>query len=304
MVTDEKNMKKKKYFEIKDVKFRKAKPSDKATVFDFCQKTFGRWGDYIPEVWDQWLKDKKGLFFVADLHGTAIGLGKITEHRPGELWLEGLRVDPTFRGHGIGRAIQDFTWVKALSFKPKYIRYATGSYNKISIHLGKSKGMKIIGNFDEMWCKAPQADETKLVPARTSDARDIMALLIKDSRHKLWKGFYLEGWKALTMDEALLLRLIKGKRVYVYFDRQGLSGVTVLIQSKDKKYVNFSNTVARDIKTLKLILKEACKLAGMLGGLKPEMVFPRNPWYKKVIRGTGWRHDLPIHMVLLEWKKR
>jgi len=297
-------MKKHKYFEIKDVRFRKAKASDKATVLDFCQRTFGRWGDYIPEVWDQWIKDKKGMFFVADLHGTAIGLGKITEHRPGELWLEGLRVDPTFRGHGIGRAIQDFTWVKALSFKPKYIRYATGSYNKISIHLGRSKGMKIVNTYDEMWCKAPKADETKLVPARISDSTEIMALLKKDSRYKLWKGFYLEGWKAMTLDETLLQRLIKEKRVYVYFDRQGLSGVTMLIQSKDKKYVTFGNTVARDPQTLRVVLREARQLAGLLEAKILEMIFPRNPWYKKVIKGTGWRHNLPIHMVLLEWKRK
>lgn len=297
-------MKKHKYFEIKDVRFRKAKPSDKATVFDFCHKTFGRWGDYIPEVWDKWLKDKKGMFFAADLHSTAIGLGKITEHRPGELWLEGLRVDPTFRGHGIGRAIQDFTWVKAMSFKPKFIRYATGSYNKISIHLGKSKGMKIIATFDEMWSKPLKAQETKLVTARPGDLNEAYRFFINDSKYKLWKGFYLESWKSISFDQALLLRLIKEKRVYLYFDQHGLSGATILIQSKDKKYVTFGNTMGRDVKTLQLVLKEARKLAGMLDGEKLEMVFPRNAWYKKVIKGTGWRHDLPIWMVLLEWKRK
>jgi GNAT superfamily N-acetyltransferase len=297
-------MKHNKYFEIKDVKFRKARQSDKATVFDFCHKTFGRWGDYIPEVWNQWVKDSKGMFFVADLHGTAVGLGKITEHRPGELWLEGLRVDPTFRGHGIGRAIQDFTWDKALSFKPKYIRYATGSYNKISIHLGKSKGMKIINTYDEMWCKASKADETRLVPARPSEAAEIMALLRRDPRHKLWKGFYLEGWKAMTLDEALLHKLIKEKRVYAYFDRRGLSGVTMLIQSKDKKYVTFGNTVAGDERTLRLVLREARRLGALLEGRVMEMIFPRSPWYRKVIKGTGWRHTLPIHMVLLEYQNK
>ena len=297
-------MKKRKYYEIDEVRFRRARPSDQATVFDFCQKTFGRWGDYIPEVWGQWLKERRGYFFVADLHGTAIGLGKITEHRPGELWLEGLRVDPTFRGHGVGRAIQDFTWAKSLSFKPRYIRYATGSYNKISIHLGKSKGMRIINAYDEIWCRAPKSDETKLVPARPSDAGEIMRLLKRDSRSRLWKGFYLEGWKAMTLDQPLLQRLIRERRVWVYFDQQGLSGVTMLIQSQDKKYVTFGNTVARDPQTLRLVLREARRLGGLLAGKTLEMVFPRHPWYRKIIKGTGWRHTLPIHMVLLEYRNK
>jgi len=108
----------------------------------------------------------------------------------------------------------------------------------------------------------------------------------------------------MTLDETLLQRLIKEKRVYVYFDRQGLSGVTMLIQSKDKKYVTFGNTVARDPQTLRVVLREARQLAGLLEAKILEMIFPRNPWYKKVIKGTGWRHNLPIHMVLLEWKRK
>ncbi len=33
-----------------------AKPSDKEKILDFCKNTFS-WGDYIPEVWDFWIKE-------------------------------------------------------------------------------------------------------------------------------------------------------------------------------------------------------------------------------------------------------
>ncbi|MCU0607891.1 MAG: GNAT family N-acetyltransferase, partial [Candidatus Edwardsbacteria bacterium] len=97
-------------FDLSLVTMRRARAADKATVLDFCRHTFGRWGDYLPEVWDQWVRERRGLFALAEVRGVPVAVGKITVQRPGELWLEGLRVDPHWRGCGIGRVVQDWTW--------------------------------------------------------------------------------------------------------------------------------------------------------------------------------------------------
>jgi GNAT superfamily N-acetyltransferase len=288
-------------YDAGQVRIRPARASDKAVVLGFCQKTFGRWGDYMPEVWDDWLKTRNGLFFVAAIGDVPVGVGKITVHRPGELWLEGLRVDPKYRGHGIGRIIQDHTWKKAMSLKPKFVRYATGSYNKISQHLGQSKAMKIVAEFDEYAAKSLKSDETALVAAKPSDADGVFKLFSADKHARHWRGFFLEGWTAKTFDKQSVLELIRQKRAYVYYGKSGLEGVLAILQSKDKKYFNYCRMAARDAKTYKTVLKEGRKLAYLMGSKKPEMHLPKARWFRSSVKGTGWRKSMPIWMVVLQW---
>ena len=286
------------------INIRPAKSSDKAVVLDFCKHTFGRWGDYMPEVWDRWIKTRNGLFFAATIDDVPVGVGKITIHRPGELWLEGLRVNPKFRGHGIGRIIQDHTWKKAMFLRPKFVRYATGSYNKISQHLGQSKSMKIVAEFDEYTGKLLKSAETSLVPARIKECKEYLDLFNRDRMAKHWNGLYLDSWSAKTFDKQALDGLIKQKRVYGYYDHRGLAGGLVILQSKDKKFYNYCLAAALDHKTFKAVLKEGRKLGHLLGAKKTEMHLPKTPWFRSSVKGTGWSKAMPIWMLILEWAKK
>ncbi|HTY08900.1 MAG TPA: GNAT family N-acetyltransferase [Candidatus Edwardsbacteria bacterium] len=291
-------------FDLSLVTVRRARPADKATVLDFCRHTFGRWGDYLPEVWDRWVREKKGLLMVAEVRGTPVGVGKITVQRPGVLWLEGLRVDPIWRGHGIGRVIQDFTWRKAMALRPRVVRYATGSYNKISQHLGKSKAMRIAAEFDEYAARPLSARETQLVPATANDLDAVLRLFQRDAFCNHWHGLMLEGWVARSFDRDMLRQLITEGRVYSYSDGRGLAGALVHLQSQDRKYSNYCRVAARDRATFRLVLREGRKLAALLGAQKMEMHLPHALRGKKLTAGTGWRSAMPIWMVVLEWRKQ
>ncbi len=280
------------------INIRRAKQADKRIVLNFCQRTFGRWGDYLPEVWDEWVKDRKGIFFVAVLDKRPVGVSKITVQRPGEIWLEGLRVDPKFRGYKIGRAIQDWSWKWALSKRPRFIRYATGSYNKISQHLGKSMGMQIIAEFDEYVARPWRKSETDLVRSGMAEIDPLYNLFARDAAG--WRGLYLEGWTAWEFDRKALAWLIRQKRVYSYYDDSGLAGVVAILQSKDKKYFNYCRAAARDSTTLKYVLREGRALAHLLGAEKMEMHLPKSPRYRRLVKGTGWRKPMDIWMVILE----
>jgi GNAT superfamily N-acetyltransferase len=319
------------------INIRRARQSDKRIVLDFCKRTFGRWGDYLPEVWDEWVKDRRGIFFVATLGqsrssrrslsraplgyistplddrsrgakgsvtkantGRPVGVGKITVQRPGEIWLEGLRVDPKFRGHKIGRAIQDWSWKWALSQRPRFIRYATGSYNKISQHLGMSMGMRIIAGFDEYIAKPWPKPETALVRSNMSELEALRQLFQKDKDAAHWKGLFLQGWSAWEFDRESLTGLVRQKRVYSLYDDRGLAGALAILQSKDKKYFNYCRAAARDSSTFKSILHEGRALAHLLGAGKMEMHLPKSARNRRLVKGTGWRRPMDIWMVILE----
>src|SRR5215468_5486230 len=56
-----------------DLLIRQAQPQDKAAVLAFCAHTWD-WGDYIPQVWDEWLADPSGCLLVAILADRPVAL--------------------------------------------------------------------------------------------------------------------------------------------------------------------------------------------------------------------------------------
>lgn len=283
-----------------NIHIRRARQADKRIVLAFCKRTFGRWGDYLPEVWDDWVKDRKGMFFVAVLGKRPVGVGKITVQRPGEIWLEGLRVDPKFRGHHIGRAIQDWSWKWALAKRPRFIRYATGSYNRISQHLGMSMGMRLIAGFDEYAAKPLKKKETALVRSALAELDALYRLFQKDRDAANWKGLFLKGWSAWEFDRQSLAKLIASKQVYSYYDQKGLAGALGILQSKDGKYLNYCRPAGRDEAAFRFVLRQGRALAGLLGAQKMEMHLPKSARNRRIVKGTGWRRPMDIWMVILE----
>ena len=89
--------------------------------------------DYLPRVFDVWLADPQGRFFVAELHGQVIGAAKISRLAEGEWWLQGLRVDPAFQGQGIGRALHHFLTNQVRQHGAGEVRFSTASVN-VAVH--------------------------------------------------------------------------------------------------------------------------------------------------------------------------
>jgi GNAT superfamily N-acetyltransferase len=83
---------------------RRAQDSDREAVFNFCKRTWS-WGDYIPKVWDQWLRDKDSRVFVATVDGVPVGITQLSIDKPHEVWLRGARTDPNHRQMGVATAI-------------------------------------------------------------------------------------------------------------------------------------------------------------------------------------------------------
>jgi ribosomal protein S18 acetylase RimI-like enzyme len=90
---------------------RRAKPSDKDLVLDFCTNTF-EWGDYVDRVWDKWISDPSGLLLVYEpsispptSKSFPLGIIHIIKCFGDILWLEGLRVSKIHRNKGIATSL-------------------------------------------------------------------------------------------------------------------------------------------------------------------------------------------------------
>src|SRR5256885_10460164 len=82
---------------------RAARPSDKRAVRALCARIWA--DDYVSDVFDDWVRDRKGRLWVAVEGDRLIGVAKLTVHPSGDSWLHGLRVDPERRRRGVATAL-------------------------------------------------------------------------------------------------------------------------------------------------------------------------------------------------------
>jgi hypothetical protein len=122
---------------------RRAEVSDKPAVVEFSSKIWEGW-DYLPRVFDRWLKDPRGAFLVAELDGRPVGTDKITVLSLGEIWLEGLRVDPAVQKQGVALAINRKAMEIIAGLNPRTIRFATVADNLASRHMGEKDGFQLL----------------------------------------------------------------------------------------------------------------------------------------------------------------
>lgn len=84
---------------------RPALPGDRSAIAPFTTDTF-EWGDYVADVFDEWLDRADTHVVVAALEDDRpIAIGAVRMLSPTEAWYSGMRVDPAHRGRGIADRI-------------------------------------------------------------------------------------------------------------------------------------------------------------------------------------------------------
>jgi GNAT superfamily N-acetyltransferase len=136
-------------------------------VLAFTRTTWDGW-DYLPDVWASWLDAPDGAVFAAEaapeagtggaadpIAGRPIAVGRVALLSATEAWMEGLRVDPAIRGHGVATAFQaaELSWAQAQG--AAIVRYATGETNEASLHLGARHGFDLVGRWRALRPEGP-----------------------------------------------------------------------------------------------------------------------------------------------------
>jgi GNAT superfamily N-acetyltransferase len=154
---------------------RSARPDDRPAMERVCAHTW-EWGDYIPEVWDDWLADEEGLLIVGELAGRVVALSRIAFQASGQIWLEGMRVDPEYRRLGVAGQFLDRSIVLAAERGARVVRLGT-SHRNTPVHIMTERaGMACVGSYQLLVADPlPGGPELAFLPAeRASDARDFL----------------------------------------------------------------------------------------------------------------------------------
>lgn len=144
------------------MRIRVAVPSDIDAIVGFTTDTFD-WGDYVPTMIDEWIRDDDGVVMVAvDDDDGPIALARavfLTDH---EVWSHAARVHPAHRGHGIAGDLADVLTDWAGEHGGQVIRLLIEDDNLASIrHITKKgfrRGVSVVRAFRTVGAASPNPE--------------------------------------------------------------------------------------------------------------------------------------------------
>ncbi|ELY51462.1 GNAT family N-acetyltransferase [Natronorubrum bangense] len=134
-----------------DLEIRRATHDDYDAVVGFTSDIWAdRGGDYIPDIYHDWLEadDETGKkTFLAAVEGEAVGIVQAVMLTPDEAWFQGIRVAADYRGRGVSHRLNEacFEWARAQG--ATVARVMIFSWNTVSVGAARASGYEPITEF-------------------------------------------------------------------------------------------------------------------------------------------------------------
>ncbi len=218
---------------MSQLEVRRAQEEDREAVLAFCNQTWD-WGDYIAYVWDEWLHAENGVLFVASMDGQPVGMANLRMLTASEAWLEGMRVDPAHRQHGVANALFEAQITEALRRNALTARLITESTNTAAIHLIERNHLRRVNAYAPFRA-APLTTATKsqygmVAPslATLADRDEIIDYLNVSNIFPATGGLYNASFMAYSMTAALIEQKIAAQQIYLLRRWDRLDGLAMV----------------------------------------------------------------------------
>lgn len=215
---------------------RRARNSDKTGVFKFCEKTWS-WGDYIPKVWDRWLKEKNSIVFVATINEVPVGISHLTIDKPNEVWLSGARTDPDYRRIGVATAITQKCLKCAQAMGAKIARLVTESNNKAAQAVLKKLGFQPVTRFLE--AKTENITNVASERSRWAELKDvnrIWSYLQNSNIYRKAAGLYTVLFHWYSLDKEDLEKFVKQRKAILHENKEGVGGLVLIDNAPSQEW--------------------------------------------------------------------
>ncbi len=287
---------------------RPARAADKQAVLAFCAHTFD-WGDYLPEVWDEWLADARGQLLVATLDEVPVGVAKVTLLTPGEAWLEGLRVNERYRGHGLGWQVHGRCLQVARELGADVARLATHSRN-LPVHAMTARsGMRHVASAFSLVAPALPADQdvASLAPLDLQDWSQVARRILRGPTLAEMHGLYGAGWTWETLSEAKLRTHLERGQVLALRDDRGATTAAAIVMDSEPRWkslpvAHVDGSVAHAAALARGLRRHAASLCLD----KVEAMVPVSPGLREAFGEAGYENDLEadtsIRIYEMDWK--
>jgi GNAT superfamily N-acetyltransferase len=197
------------------VVIRPAKASDKESIMSFV-KDIWRGHDYIPKVWDTWIRDENGKMFVAEVEGKPVAMNRVRYMDDGSAWLEGVRVHPDHRRRGLatrlGRNAMKFAFGKGFT----KIRLTTGSTNRAAHGQIAKMGLAEVARMSLYSSGKRRFRPVRGVRrAKPSDVPFLLKTIMGSREYAAGGGVYWDRFAATSTTLDTLRKLVRKGSVYL-----------------------------------------------------------------------------------------
>ena len=184
---------------MSDLKIRQMTLKDKPRMKEIVKNIWDG-SDYMPLVFDSWVKDKKGEFVGAvNKKGKLIGFEKLTMLSENDAWIEGLRKDLNMKVKGVGRFLSEHI-LKTLAKDPKVktIRFATYFQNVESIGLFSKIGFRVAEKRNHKYLRLPKLKSIPEYKGNRAevfyDEKEVLDFIEKSRWKKINKNGFCHSW--------------------------------------------------------------------------------------------------------------
>ena len=258
---------------------RAARPSDKRGVKALCARIWP--DDYVPEVFDDWVRDRRGRLWVAVATECVIGVAKLTVMGEREAWLHALRVDPDHRKRGVATALLAHRLARARHLGARVARLDTAEDN-VAIHrLMRRNGFRRVERIKYYHARPTSDDPPRLVRARE------LAEAWRLSRGRLFH----EDYVARALARSDIARAIRRRECFAVGPPGRPSAVAIAAAQRRSRWMGRSRLRIRlvagarsDVRELLVALRGQARVARVdRAGIAP----PSELW--SVVSAAGYR---------------
>lgn len=219
------------------VDIRPATQDDYDEVVSFTQDTWGEDSDYIPRVFDEWL-DEQGdgrMTLVAEIDGTVAGLAQAVMLSPTESWGQGMRVNPDYRGEGVGTAVTDALFEWSRDQGAVVMRNMVFSWNQAG--LGQSRAVGYDPATEFRWLQ-PEPAAGEIPDTVTDDVDAAWAFWTDSDAREALAGLGLdmdESWALRELTPDLLARAAAETSLLAVTDDAGTNAMAYRTRTYDRE---------------------------------------------------------------------
>ncbi len=269
-----------------ELTIRPARPDDRPAVERICAHTW-EWGDYIPEVWDHWLADAAGLLLVGELAGQVVALSKISFQPEGQIWLEGMRVDPEHRRRGIAQQFLNYSIAYARQCNARVVRLSTSNHNEPVHKMVAHAGMERVGAY-ELWTADPLPEASPPAILPPDHAPQVQEFLARGPMLAQTHGLCSFSWAWQELSPACVARFLNAGQMAAQFASDGsLAALAPIHLDSDDKmlWISFIEGQAGAVADLARAVRGH---AARFGAERSGLMLPNLDWLRDAFAAAGY----------------
>jgi len=224
-----------------NIEYRPATAEDYEDVVSFTENTWSNLdvgvSDYLPDVYHDWLDGEQRRTLVADTGEDIAGIAQLVLLSPYEAWAQGMRVNPSYRGEGIGTELVEalFEWGRKQG--AVVARNMVFSWNQAGLGQSRALGFEPVTEF--RWLHPePDADALDGNEPTAGDPDTAWTYWSGSAPREQLGGLALdmdESWALRELTHDMLERAAEETALLTVVDRSGTSAMSYRTRSFERE---------------------------------------------------------------------